>query len=113
MLVLSYPGALAIAEASWTQVGDLTSYQAALYGSEGTLLIDPHGDGAIRLATADQPQGITLAVPEQPAHLANASAHFLAAIEDPALDIHPLCDPRNGRDAQWVLEEGMRSAAGG
>ena len=109
VLVLTYPHALATTEASWTQVGTLTSYTTALYGSEGTLLIEPDVDGRILLATADRPEGAPLDLPEQPAHLANAGTHFLAAIQDPALEIHPLCDPRHGREAQWILQRGLEA----
>lgn len=111
LLVLTYPHALATSEASWTQVGKLTSYGTTIYGSEGTLVIEPDTNGEIRLATSDQPEGTVLEIPEQPDHLANASTHFLALLDDPALEIHPLCDPRNGHGAQWILEEGIRSAA--
>lgn len=111
VLLLKYPGALATTEASWTQVGHLTSYSATIYGSEGTFHIEPGGEGRILHATAAHPDGIALEVPPQPDHLRNASAHFLAAIEDPGLEIHPLCDPQHGRNAQWILEEGMRGAA--
>ena len=108
ILVLSYPNALATAEASWTQIGKLTSYSTILYGSEGTLLIEPNHDGAIRIATRDQPEGIEVEVPEQPNYFGNASLHFLAAIEDPKLNIYPLCDAVHSRGAQWILEEGIR-----
>lgn len=107
ILVLTYANALATTEASWTQVGKLTSYSTTLYGSEGTVLIDPDHGGGIRLATAEHPDGISLEVPEQPDHLANASTHFLAALDDPGLEIHPLCEARHCREAQWILERGI------
>tara|TARA_R110002096_G_scaffold83431_21_gene193500 strand:- start:2267 stop:3265 length:999 start_codon:yes stop_codon:yes gene_type:complete len=110
MLLLSYPHALATTEASWTQIGKLTSYSTTLYGSEGTLLIEPGPDGKIHLATSEQPDGQELQVPDQPAHLKNASLHFLAAIEDPSLEIYPLCEEKHCREAQWILEEGIKSA---
>lgn len=110
ILVLTYPNALATTEASWTQIGKLTSYSTTLYGSEGTVLIDPDHGGSIRLANAEHPDGIELTIPEQPAHLENASTHFLAAMDDPGLEIHPLCEMRHCRESQWILEEGIISA---
>lgn len=110
ILVLTYPNALATTEASWTQIGKLTSYSTTLYGSEGTVLIDPDHGGSIQLANAEHPDGIVLDVPPQPDHLENASTHFIAAIEDPELEIHPLCEMRHCRESQWILEEGIRSA---
>lgn len=109
ILVLKYPHALATTEASWTQIGHLTSYSTTIYGSTGTVHIEPGHGGRILHATAEHPDGIELAVPPQPGHLANASLHFLAAIEDPSLEIHPLCDAEHGLNAQWILEEGIRA----
>lgn len=110
ILVLSYPHALATTEASWTQIGTLTSYGTTLYGSEGTLIIEPDHDGKIILATAAQPSGVALEIAPQPGHLENSATHFLAAISDPDIEIHPLCDAGHGLGAQWVLEEGIRSS---
>ena len=110
ILILTYPHALATTEASWTQIGNMTSYSTTLYGSAGTLMIEPDHHGRIFFATSEHPDGVELSVPPQPDHLANSATHFLAAIEDPGLEIHPLCDAGNGRDAQWILEAGMNAA---
>ena len=110
ILVLSYPNALATTEASWTQIGKLTSYGTTLYGSTGTVHIEPDHEGRILLATAEHPEGVPLEVPAQPDHLQNASTHFLAAVEDSHLEIHPLCDALHGREAQRILEAGIQSA---
>jgi len=108
ILILTYSNALATTEASWTQIGKLTSYSTTLYGSEGTVLIDPDHGGSISLASEEHPEGIELTVPRQPAHLENASTHFLAAIEDPGLEIYPLCEMNHCHASQWVLEQGIR-----
>lgn len=109
ILVLKYPHALATTEASWTQIGHLTSYSTTIYGSTGTVHIEPGPGGRILHATAGQPDGVEVNVPPQPHHLQNASLHFLAAIEDPEMAIHPLCDADHGRNAQWILDEGIRA----
>jgi len=111
VLVLSYPRALALTEASWTQIGHLTAYSTALYGSEGTLLVEPGHEGRLLHATLEQPDGVALEIPPQPAHLAHASAHFLALLEDPSLETLPLCNARHGLGAQRILDAGMRAAA--
>jgi predicted dehydrogenase len=111
ILILKYPHALATTEASWTQIGHLTSYSTTIYGSAGTVHIEPGHGGRILHATAEHPDGIELTVPPQPGHLQNASTHFLAAIEDPAMTIHPLCDAGHGLNAQWILEEGIKATA--
>jgi len=111
ILILKYPHALATTEASWTQIGHLTSYSTTIYGSTGTVHIEPGQGGRILHATGGHPEGIELTVPPQPDHLRNASTHFLAAIEDPGLTLHPLCEAEHGRNAQWILEEGIRATA--
>ena len=111
VLLLKYPRALATTEASWTQIGHLTSYSATIYGNKGTVHIEPGHDGRILHATAEHPDGIALHVAAQPDHLRNASTHFLAAIDDPAMEIHPLCDAGHGLNAQRILEEGIQATA--
>jgi predicted dehydrogenase len=111
VLLLKYPRALATTEASWTQIGHLTSYSATIYGNKGTVHIEPGHDGRILHATAEHPDGIALHVAAQPDHLRNASTHFLAAIDDPAMEIHPLCDAGHGLNAQRILEKGIQSTA--
>ena len=111
VLLLKYPHALATTEASWTQIGHLTSYSATIYGNKGTVQIEPGHDGRILHATAEHPDGIALHVAAQPDHLRNASTHFLAAIDDPAMEIHPLCDAGHGLNAQRILEEGIQATA--
>ncbi|MDF1656405.1 MAG: Gfo/Idh/MocA family oxidoreductase [Verrucomicrobiales bacterium] len=110
ILVLSYPEALATTEASWTQIGALTSYSTTLYGSKGTLLIEPDHNGRILLATSEHPEGASLDIPAQPDHLENSATHFLAAINDPAFKMHPLCEASHGLGAQWILEEGIQNS---
>lgn len=111
VLLLKYPHALATTEASWTQIGNLTSYSTTIYGSRGTVLIEPGHGGRILIATLEHPDGIALTLPSQPEHLLNASTHFLAAIEDPAMEIHPLCKDEHGLNAQRILEEGIRATS--
>ena len=111
VLLLKYPHAFATTEVSWTQIGHLTSYSATIYGNKGTIQIEPGHDGRILHATAEHPDGIALHVAAQPDHLRNASTHFLAAIDDPAMEIHPLCDAGHGLNAQRILEEGIQATA--
>jgi len=111
VMLLQYPGALAIAEASWTQVGKLTSYVTAIYGTEGTLLIEPE-NGTLLHATAKHPEGREVTVPESPPHLENPTAHFLWGIEDDHA-FQPLCRPGNNVDAQEMLIAGLEAATTG
>lgn len=111
VLLFQYPRALGIAEASWTQSGDLTSYVAAIHGSKGTLLAEP--GGRLLLANAEHPEGRELEAPRPPPHLASATSHFLHLIRDPGAECFSLCHPVVGRDAQAMLEAALRSAREG
>lgn len=106
VLILKYPGALGVTEASWTQIGKLTAYNTSIYGTTGTLYLEPDHGGKIWLATAEDEAGSPLEIPETPWHFETASNHFLTAIEDPAFELHPLCDPEICCDAQAILHVG-------
>lgn len=107
VLILKYADALGVTEASWTQIGKLTAYNTTIYGTEGTLYIEPDHGGKVILATSENEDGSPMDVPEPAANLETASTHFLAAIEDPGLQLHPLCDPEHCCGAQAILHVGM------
>ena len=109
MLVLRYPDAMATSEASWTQIGKLSSYQTTIYGDAGTLLVEPREGAKLFKATNEREEGFEVEVPEAAPELKSASAHFLWAIETGG-ELHPLCDPVNCRDAQEILEVGRTAA---
>lgn len=109
MLVLRYPDAMATSEASWTQIGKLSSYLTIIYGETGTLLVEPRDGANLLKATNDDETGSEIDVPEAAPELRSGSAHFLHAIQTGA-PFQPLCDPENCRDAQAILEAGRRSA---
>ncbi len=106
VLILQYPQAIGLTEASWTQIGSLTAYSTSIYGNTGTLYIEPDHGGRVLLATSENPAGSPLDLPETPYHYSNASVHFLCAIEDRNMEIHPLCQPENGCGAQAILHVG-------
>ncbi|MGI6207802.1 MAG: Gfo/Idh/MocA family protein [Anaerolineae bacterium] len=112
VIVMQWPRAIAIAEASWSQIGHLTSYVTAIYGTEGTLLIEPGRDGKVLLADRDHDRGREVEVPPLPQDAVNATAYFLSHIarEEP---ITGLCSAEVGRDAQEILEAGLLSSASG
>jgi predicted dehydrogenase len=112
VIVMQWSHALAVTEASWTQIGEVASGTAVFYGSAGTLVVEPGADGRVLLATRDQPAGAVVEAPEPPDMQRNASAHFLSRIALGA-PITGLCSPEVGRDAQEILEAGLRSTASG
>ena len=111
VLLMQYPTALGIAEASWTQVGKLTSYVTVLYGTEGTLFVEPE-NGRLLKATAKHPEGREVAVSESPAHLTDPTAHFLWGINNDEA-FQPMCRPGNNVDAQQMLAAGLEAAISG
>ena len=110
-MLMEYPQAIGIAEASWTQIGKLTSYNTVIYGSEGTLFVEPE-DGRLLHATDKHPDGQEVTVPEPHPQFMNPTSHFLWGIES-GEDFHQLCQPANCRDAQEILEAGAEAAAKG
>lgn len=112
VIIMQWPGAMAISEASWTQIGHLTSYIAVIYGSEGTLVVEPGVNGRLLLATREQEDGVELEVPSLPAEMQNATAYFLSRIVA-GQPMEGLCSAEVGRDAQEILEAGLLSATSG
>jgi predicted dehydrogenase len=112
VLVMTYARAMAMAEGSWTQAGNLTSYQAVLYGTRATLVVEPRAGGRLLRASHDQPAGAEVPVPPLPAERRTASSCFLHGLET-GEPFPRLCQDRIGRDAQEVLEAGLLSVARG
>jgi predicted dehydrogenase len=112
LIAMTWPNAMATAEASWTQVGKLTSYGTTIYGTEGTLQVEPRDGGRLLLATHADPEGSVVDVPEPVAHLKNSAAHFLHGVRT-GEEFWPLCQDRVCRDTQEILEAGLRAARSG
>ncbi|MDP6568105.1 MAG: Gfo/Idh/MocA family oxidoreductase [Alphaproteobacteria bacterium] len=109
VILMRYPRAMAMAEASWTQHGKIGAYAPLLYGERGSLLVGPRADGGLLRADLENPAGIEISVPAPPAHLKNATAHFLWGIRTGA-PFTALCDPEVCRDATAILDAGLASA---
>lgn len=112
VIVMTYPHGLAIAEASWSQVGSFNTYTPMIYGTKGMLMVEPRTGGKLWLATEKDPKGSPIRVPKQPSHLRHASAHFIHCLLT-GEDFNPLADLRLSRDAQEILEAGLLSVKSG
>ncbi len=112
VMVMKYPHGIATATASWTQIGNLTSYHTAIYGSKGTLWVEPLADGKLYWATKDNPDGVEVDVPPLDPALQNSARHFVEIVRRGAATT-TLCRPDFSRDAQEILEAGMRSVQKG
>lgn len=112
VIVMQWPRAIAVSEASWTQIGHLTSYVATIYGSEGTLHVEPGAKGRLLLANREHEDGIEVQVDPLPEDQTNATNYFLSRISQ-GLPIEGICSAEVGRDAQEILEAGLISARDG
>ena len=108
IIVMKGTDFMATAEASWTQIGKMTSYTTSIYGTTGTLLIEPRHGGRLLLADETDPEGRALAVAPQEDHMASATAHFIHHIQTGA-ELLPLCRADLCRDSQEILEAGKQS----
>lgn len=112
VIVMEWPKAMALAEASWSQIGHLTSYVTVIYGTEGTLVVEPGKQGRVLLADQEHDEGVEVKVPPLPEDAASATAYFLSRLAR-GEPIVGLCSAEVGRDAQEILEAGLQSSATG
>jgi predicted dehydrogenase len=107
IILMTYHHAIGIAEASWTQIDDITNYVPHFYGTQGTMIVQKNGD--LLLANLENRMGKVIEVPELPAEQRTASDYFLTRIinEQP---VEGMCNANISRDAQEILEAGLISA---
>ena len=119
VVVLRYPRALALLEASWTQIGAEPAFALVVYGDTATLIVDqPRAraegqkavGGSVRLVVDDKTRVID--PPSLPDGERDGPAYFLSRLRD-GRPIDGLCAPEVGRDAQEVLAAALRSSATG
>ena len=109
IIAMKYSQGMATATASWTQIGNLTSYATAIYGSKGTLFAEPGDKGKLYLATKDDPEGSEVSVPKPELGMRDSAHNFVEVVtgqRDPFI----LSRDDYSRDAQEILEAGIRSA---
>lgn len=107
LIVMQYPHGIATAEGSWSQVGKLTAYATAIYGTEGTLIVEPHKKGRLMLATENEPLGTEVKVECPVLTLQTATEHFAHCIRTGETPWE-LCDPKISLSAQQILERGVQ-----
>ncbi|HIE14748.1 TPA: Gfo/Idh/MocA family oxidoreductase [Candidatus Bathyarchaeota archaeon] len=107
ILLMGYPKAIGIAEASWSQIGEgiPPRYTLILNGSEGVMAA---GKAALKVYTAENKRWEELDVPPLEAGRRNGPEHFTRCIlEDKPVD--DLLSPLYNRDSQAILEAGLTS----
>ena len=100
-----YKGAHCVAEASWTQVTGYVNGNPYAYGSEGAVALQ---GGKVHLLKP----GKSVEIYDPPALQSpkrNAPEYFLHSIET-SEPLEGTCSPKVSRDAQEILEAGLRAA---
>ena len=107
LIVMQYPNAIATAEGSWSQIGKLTAYATAIYGTKGTLIVEPQKKGRLLLATESQPSGEEVKVQCPLLYLQTATEHFAHCVRTGDAP-WGLCNPSTSLEAQRILEAGVK-----
>ncbi len=119
VVILRYPRALGLLEASWTHVGGEPALALVLHGDAGTLLVhqpkaaregERAGPGRVQVATAEGSRFVE--PPPLPPDERDGPTHFLSRVRD-GRPVVALCAPGVGRDAQEVLAAALASSAAG
>jgi predicted dehydrogenase len=119
VVVLRYPRALGLLEASWTQIGGEPALAMIVYGDAGTLLVhqpkatregEKAGAGRVQLVTGERSEWID--PPALPADERDGPSYFLSCLAA-GRPVEGLCAPEVGRDAQEILAAALRSSASG
>jgi predicted dehydrogenase len=119
VVVLTYPRALGVLEASWTQIGGEPALAMIVYGDRGTLLVhqpkparegERAGAGRVQIVTAEGSRFVD--PPPLADHERDGPTYFLTCVRD-ARPVAGPCAAEVGRDVQEVLEAALRSSATG
>ena len=119
VVVLSYPGALGLLEASWTQIGGEPAFAMIVYGERGTLLVhqprstregERAGAGRVQVVTPEASRFVD--PPPLDPDERDGPTHFLACVSA-GRDVTGFCAADVGCDVQEVIAAGQRSSATG
>jgi predicted dehydrogenase len=108
MIIGKYSHAFAVCEASWSQTVGYAGPNPVIYGSEGSLAIDHN---KILIQRPGKPEE-NITPPELQAPYRNGPEYLLHCIETGA-PIEGFCSAKVSRDAQEILEAGLRAADSG
>jgi predicted dehydrogenase len=108
MILMKYPRAFGVAEASWTQQAPDGSANPSVYGSTGTLSVI---GGRVRLAREGrEPEWME---PDGLAPGRRNGAEYLVSCLRAGMPVEGLCSPETSYVAQEILQRGLESAQQG
>jgi len=119
VVVLTYPRAIGLLEASWNQIGGEPALAMVVFGDRGTLLVhqpratregERVGSGHVQIVTAAGSRD--LEPPPLPGGERDGPSYFLTCVREGRPVTGP-CAADVGRDVQEVLDAALRSAASG
>jgi len=109
-LLLRYPTAIALVEASWTTLHNGVPNGPIIYGTDGTIVVD--GDKVMVYNTREPSPAHVLTGDALPAGRSSIAEEFLHHIETEE-PLHPTVDIPLNLATVAVLDAGLRSAASG
>ncbi len=119
VVVLTYPRAVGLLEASWNQIGGEPALAMVVFGDRGTLLVhqpratrdgERVGSGRVQIVTAAGSRDVE--PPPLPEGERDGPSYFLTCVREGRPVTGP-CAAEVGRDVQEVLDAALRSAASG
>jgi predicted dehydrogenase len=105
IIAMQYPHAFGVAEASWTQVTGYASGNPVAYGSEGAISLQ--GGKVVLQKPGKDPETITPQELQAPRR--NGPEYLLHCLETGEA-VEGVCSPQVSRNAQEILEAGLRAA---
>jgi predicted dehydrogenase len=108
IILMQYPHAFGVAEASWTQQGTDGGANPSVFGSTGTLSVIGN---RIRLSRLNrEPEFFE---PDQPAPGRRNGAEYLVSCLRAGVPVEGMCSAETSRIAQEILQRGLESAQSG
>ena len=105
MIIAKYGHAFGVCEASWTQVVDYAGTNPVVYGSEGSIGLHR---GQVLIQRPGKPEESFAPAPTE-APYRSGPEYLIHCIEN-QLPIEGYCSPQISRNAQEILEAGLRAA---
>lgn len=108
VILMKYPHALGLAEASWTQPVPVSGPNPVAYGTNGSLAVS--GNAVVLQRPGREPAVLEPKPLETPRR---SAPEYLIHCLETKQPVEGLCSAKVGRDAQEILEAGLRSSNSG